>query len=124
MIQDSIITTSSSFSSSLGYSSEERVRFHVPYEAEIFRNSAEFQSTENFEPFIESDPEIQGGIPCLRNTRITVSGIVESIENGHSLEEISKTLKEHFFVSITPREIERAVIDYRVRLALIASGYR
>jgi hypothetical protein len=80
MIQDNIVTTITSSTSSLTSHNEAGIRFQVPYEAEIFRNTAEFQSTENFEPLIESDPEIQGGIPCLRNTRITVSSIMESID--------------------------------------------
>lgn len=99
-----------------------QVNSPMPYEAELFRPSVGFESTEIFEPLIVSDPEIQGGVPCLKNTRITISGILESMDSGHAPKEISETLKDHFKVTITPEDIERAVTDYKVDLALIASG--
>ena len=39
------------------------------------------------ESVIVSDPEIRGGTPCFRGTRVPVDSLIDYLEAGHTLDE-------------------------------------
>ena len=61
--------------------------------------------TEN--SWIQSNPHVCGGDPCIRNTRITVHGLVEYKKLGLSDAEILKQI-----VGLTPADLEAAWTYY------------
>jgi uncharacterized protein (DUF433 family) len=56
---------------------------------------------------ISSNPKIYGGKPCIKGTRITVSMVLELLEDGLSFEEITRDYYPH----ITKEDI-RACLEY------------
>ena len=56
---------------------------------------------------ISSNPKIFGGKPCIKGTRITVSMVLELLEDGLSFEEITRDYYPH----ITKEDI-RACLEY------------
>lgn len=42
-------------------------------------------STESLNRFIESDPEVQGGVPVFRGTRVPVQSLFDHLEAGDSI---------------------------------------
>ena len=56
---------------------------------------------------ISSNPKIYGGKPCIKGTRITVSMILELLEDGLSFEEVTRDYYPH----ITKEDI-RACLEY------------
>jgi uncharacterized protein (DUF433 family) len=55
-------------------------------------------------PLIVRDPEILGGKPCIRGTRISVPFILELIASGGTVDDIV-----HGWPGLTPEAIEQAV---------------
>ncbi len=53
---------------------------------------------------LTSNPEILGGKPCIKGTRISVEFILELIASGASQEDILRD-----YPRLTPRDIEQAV---------------
>jgi uncharacterized protein (DUF433 family) len=45
-------------------------------------------SAENLSRFIESNPEIQGGVPVFRGTRVPAQSLFEHLEAGESIEDL------------------------------------
>ena len=60
--------------------SDDRRKFQVTLADAFQRAVDEFQ-------YISVDPEVMGGAPCIRGTRITVYGILDSVREGGSLED-------------------------------------
>jgi len=56
--------------------------------------------------FIVSDPEIMGGTPCIKGTRITVYAVVARIEGGESMDIL------HEDWPYVPVEALTAAVDY------------
>ena len=56
---------------------------------------------------ISSNPNIYGGKPCIKNTRITVSMVLELLEDGLSFEEIT----QNYYPHISAADI-RACLEY------------
>lgn len=64
-----------------------RARINVPTEAIALTNRT-VPNVEDFLNRISSDPEICGGRPCIRGTRMRVADIVEAIAHGVSRKEL------------------------------------
>jgi len=60
--------------------SDDRRKFQVTLADAFQRAVDEFQ-------YISVDPEVMGGAPCIRGTRVTVHGILDSVREGGSLED-------------------------------------
>jgi uncharacterized protein (DUF433 family) len=58
---------------------------------------------ENLNPQIVIDPELWGGVPCIRGTRIPVYVVLENLE-GHTFDEIIAD-----YPSLTPETIRAAI---------------
>ena len=43
-------------------------------------------SSERLAAFVESDPEIQGGVPIFRGTRVPLRALFDHLEAGESLD--------------------------------------
>jgi uncharacterized protein (DUF433 family) len=71
--------------------------------ARIARRASEY--LEAREKFIETDPEIQGGKPVIRGTRIPVHSIAERVEQGDSLD----VLREDY-PNVTKKAFETALL--------------
>lgn len=56
---------------------------------------------------ISSNPKIFGGKPCIKGTRITVSMVLELLEDGLSFDEITRDYYPH----ITKEDIQ-ACLEY------------
>ncbi|GAA4449085.1 hypothetical protein GCM10023189_07980 [Nibrella saemangeumensis] len=54
---------------------------------------------------IHSDPEILGGKPCIKGTRISVELILETIANGASITDIVQE-----FPKLSPEAVQEAVL--------------
>lgn len=61
--------------------------------------------------FISVDPEIHHGEPCITGTRIPVSMIIKSIEDGMTIDEVLSSYPQ------LSRETVQAVLAYRGDLA-------
>jgi uncharacterized protein (DUF433 family) len=57
------------------------------------------------EPIITRDPEVLGGTPCFRGTRVPFQNLIDYLEGGHTLGEFLQQ-----FPSIT-REMAVAAIE-------------
>jgi uncharacterized protein (DUF433 family) len=42
------------------------------------------------EPVIVADPELMGGMPCFRGTRVPFKNLSDYLEGGHSIDEFLK----------------------------------
>jgi uncharacterized protein (DUF433 family) len=42
------------------------------------------------DPMIVIDPEVMGGIPCFRGTRVPFKNLMDYLEGGHPLDEFLK----------------------------------
>ncbi|HHJ07301.1 MAG TPA: DUF433 domain-containing protein [Anaerolineae bacterium] len=62
---------------------------------------------------ISSNPKIYGGKPCIRGTRITVTMILDLLEDGLAFEEIIKNYYPHINVKDIQACLEyaKSVID-------------
>ncbi|MEW5956135.1 MAG: DUF433 domain-containing protein [Chloroflexota bacterium] len=56
---------------------------------------------------ISSNPEIYGGKPCIKGTRITVSMVLELLEDGLSFEKII----DDYYPHLTKEDL-RACLEY------------
>lgn len=65
------------------------------------------------DPLILSDPEIMGGTPCIKGTRLTVYAIAARINGGDPVAEL---LDE--YPHLTVEEID-AAIDYVARIPFV-----
>jgi len=59
--------------------------------------------------YIEVDPEVCGGKPVIKGTRVTVEVILESLANGWSVEETAREFK-------IPREAVLEALRYAYRI--------
>jgi len=57
------------------------------------------------EKYISVRPEVQGGRPCIRNTRTPVHVILEALATGLSFEEVKKE-----FAPLTDEEIQACIL--------------
>ena len=68
-------------------------------------------TTYNWRDFIAADPEVCGGKPCIKGTRIMVSVVLDNLAAGVTLDEILRS-----YPSLT-REAVHAAIAYAADLA-------
>ncbi len=74
----------------------------------------------NFEEYITINPEVRGGKPCIKNTRITVYDILEYLAGGMTEQEILSD-----FPSLTHEDIQAvfafaAARERRLSTSLVA----
>ena len=58
----------------------------------------------DFEERISTDPQVQGGRPCVKRTRIPVHVILEALATGMSFDEVQKE-----FSPITREDIQACI---------------
>ncbi len=75
------------------------------------------ESREGTESTIEENDSVQGGAYCLKGTRVTMPGILEALRRGETIEKIIKTLKKHFGVNVSQKELEQAISEFRIRIS-------
>ena len=64
--------------------------------------------------FIVFDPEVCGGKPVIKGTRVTVEVVLESLANGWSVEEVAEEFK-------IPREAVLEVLKYALKILRVVS---
>jgi len=64
--------------------------------------------------FIVFDPEVCGGKPVIKGTRVTVEVVLESLANGWSVEEVAEEFK-------IPREAVLEVLKYALKVLRVVS---
>ena len=65
---------------------------------------------------IVSDPEIMGGTPCFRGTRVPVVALFENLRDGATLEQFLE-----WFPGVTHAQAE-AVLDYEMARLSVATS--
>ena len=63
------------------------------------------------EPVIIIDPEIMGGTPCFRGTRVPFKNLIDYLEGGHSLAEFLRQ-----FPTVTHEMAVQALEDAKTSL--------
>lgn len=71
----------------------------------------------NFEEYISVTPDIRGGKPCIKGTRITVYDILEYLAGGMTEAEILED-----FPSLRPEHIRAALAFAAARERRLAAG--
>ena len=64
--------------------------------------------------FIVFDPEVCGGKPVIKGTRVTVEVVLESLAEGWSVEEVAEEFK-------IPREAVLEVLKYALKILRVVS---
>ena len=64
--------------------------------------------------FIVFDPEVCGGKPVIKGTRVTVDVVLESLANGWSVEEVAEEFK-------IPKEAVLEVLKYALKILRVVS---
>jgi len=64
--------------------------------------------------FIVFDPEVCGGKPVVKGTRVTVEVVLESLAEGWSVEEVAEGFK-------IPREAVFEVLKYALKILRVVS---
>ena len=64
--------------------------------------------------FIVFDPEVCGGKPVVKGTRVTVDVVLESLANGWSVEEVAEEFK-------IPREAVLEALKYALKILRVVS---
>ena len=64
--------------------------------------------------FIVFDPEVCGGKPVIKGTRVTVEVVLESLAEGWSVEEVAEEFK-------IPREAVLEVLKYALKVLRVVS---
>lgn len=60
--------------------------------------------------FISEDPDIQGGMPVISGTRVTVAEIIDYLKTDHTVSQLIKTLRKAGVI-VTRDEVS-AALDY------------
>ena len=64
--------------------------------------------------FIVFDPEVCGGKPVIKGTRVTVEVVLESLAEGWSVEEVAEEFK-------IPREAVLEALKYALKILRVVS---
>ena len=64
--------------------------------------------------FIVFDPEVCGGKPVIKGTRVTVEVVLESLAEGWSVEEVAEEFK-------IPKEAVLEVLKYALKILRVVS---
>jgi uncharacterized protein (DUF433 family) len=70
-------------------------------------------SAPNMSPFILEDPEIMGGTPCIRGTRITVYAVAARLADGETVAELLDGYPDLTQVHV------QAALDYAARVPFV-----
>jgi len=64
--------------------------------------------------FVVFDPEVCGGKPVIKGTRVTVEVVLESLAEGWSVEEVAEEFK-------IPKEAVLEVLKYALKILRVVS---